>query len=226
MPAARSATPATQHLERLQTLCGSSETDAPPARRRGSSWQQPRRRLEQEVRQQGVAFRHWVASYGLDRGACAAWLGIAVRTLRDWEQRVGAVPVALTRGRPVVRAERAARTAVLELLASVGPGVGLAVLAGLFSELPQAELADLLRRYRRVWVRRHPQLVHVLHWQRPGTVWAIDYAQAPLPLEEGFTDLLAVRDLASGRQRLWLPVTEATAATTTAALGTLFAIYG
>ena len=71
-----------------------------------------------------------------------------------------------------------------------------------------------------------PQLLHVLHWQQPGSVWAIDYARPPLPLEEGFTDLLAVRDLASGLQLLWLPVAEATAATTTAALLSLFLLYG
>jgi hypothetical protein len=109
----------------------------------------------------------------------------------------GVVPA---RGRPVLRCELAARSAVLALLASVGPGAGRAVLAGQFPELPRAELADLLRRYRSVWVRRHDQLLHMLHWQHLGTVWAIDYARPPLPLEEGYSDLLAVRDLASGLQ--------------------------
>jgi transposase InsO family protein len=77
-----------------------------------------------------------------------------------------------------------------------------------------------------VWRRRHGQVLHALHWQRPGAVWAADYAEPPLPLEEGFTDLLAVRDLASGQQLLWLPVAEATAATTAAALLWLFTLYG
>ena len=170
-----------------------------------------------------MAFRQWVAEQGLTRLESAAWLGISARTLRDWEQRLrratGVVPA---RGRPVLRCELAARSAVRELLASVGPGVGRAVLAGQFPELPRAELADLLRRYRSVWVRRHDQLLHVLHWQHPGTVWAIDYARPPLPLEEGYSDLLAVRDLVSGLQLLWLPVREATAA----ALLSLFMVYG
>jgi transposase InsO family protein len=104
--------------------------------------------------------------------------------------------------------------------------VGLAVLQGHFPCLPRAELQDLLRRYRRVWVARHHQVLPVLHWQQPGTVWAIDYAEPPQPLEEGFTDLLAVRDLASGLQLLWLPVAEPTAATTVTALEMLFALYG
>jgi hypothetical protein len=57
-------------------------------------------------------------------------------------------------------------------------------------------------------------------------VWPIDYARPPLPLDEGYADLPAVRDLASGMQLLWLPVAEATAATTAAALLSLFTIYG
>jgi transposase InsO family protein len=225
-PIASSAAAGAGHRERLQVLCSTvpAAVATPP---RGSFWQQPRRRLEEQVRQQGVAFRQWVAEQGLTRQESAAWLGISARTLRDWEQRgrSGATMVP-TRGRPVLRSELAARQAVLELLASVGPGVGLAVLVGQFPEMPRAELADLLRRYRHVWVRRHAQWLHVLHWQYPGTVWAIDYARPPLPLEEGYTDLLAVRDLASGMQLLWLPVPEATATTTTAALLSLFMLYG
>lgn len=179
------------------------------------------------MRQEAVAFRQWLAASGLNRIETAACLGIAPRTLRAWESRLRALPETIAaRGRPVHRSERAARTAVLEFLAGVGPGIGLSPLAGQFPDLSNAELADLLRRYRRIWVHRHAQLLHVLHWQQPGTVWAIDYARAPVPLEEGYTELLAVRDLASGMQLLWLPVREATAATTRAALTELFVVYG
>jgi transposase InsO family protein len=215
------------HVQRLQQLLEVQAAATDPPRRRGSVWQQPRRQLEAEVRQEAVAFCQWVAARGLNRIESAAWLGIAPRTLRLWEEgsRPEDRPVA-ARGRPVERSERAQRTAVLALLESVGPGVGLAVLQGAFPALPRAELHDLLGRYRRVWVARHHQVLHVLHWQQPGSVWAIDYAEPPQPLEEGFTDLLAVRDLASGMQLLWLPVAEATAATTVAALEGLFALYG
>lgn len=54
----------------------------------------------------------------------------------------------------------------------------------------------------------------------------MDYAEPPLPWEEDFTDLVAVRDLASGLQLLWLPVPAAKAATTVAALVPLFVFYG
>jgi hypothetical protein len=150
-----------------------------------------------------VSFRQGLAARGWDRIESAVCLAISPWTLRAWEQRRdAAVALVVARGRPVVRSGRAARTAVLELLESVGPGVGRAVLAGQFPDLPPAALADLLRRYRWVWARRHAQWLHVLHWQQPGTVWAIDYARPPLPLEDGYTDLLAVRDLASGMQLL------------------------
>jgi hypothetical protein len=163
----------------------------------------------------------------LNRIDSAACLGISARTLREWEGASATLGLTWAlRGRPVVRSERALRTAVLGLLDSVGPGVGLAVLQGQFPDLPRAELAELLRRYRRVWQRRHQQALHVLHWRCPGAVWAMDYAEPPLPLEEGFTDVLAVRDLASGFQLLWLPVEAATAATTVAALLSLFVVYG
>jgi hypothetical protein len=215
------------HQQRLQVLLAAGGTAAPATRRRGGIWQRPQRQLEQEVRQGAVAFRQWVAARGLSRIDSAGCLGLSVRTLREWEDASATASLTLAlRGRPVVRSPRAQRMAVLELLASVGPGVGLAVLQGQFPEMPRAELADLLRRYRRVWQRWHPPALHVLHWQRPGAVWAMDYAEPPLPLEEGFADLLAVRDLASGMQLLWLPVPEATARTTVAALLWLFSLYG
>ena len=226
-PAAADMAPAVAHQARLQALVAAAGTAPPAARRRRSSWQRPRRQLEQTVRQEAVAFRQWLAARGWNRIASAACLGVAVRTLREWEEASATASVAgALRGRPVVRSARLQRTAVLELLESMGPGVGLAVLRGQFPEMPRAELADLLSRYRRVWQQRHQQALHVLHWQTPGTVWAMDYAEPPLPLEEGFTDVLAVRDLASSMQLLWLPVSEATAATTVTALLWLFSLYG
>jgi hypothetical protein len=77
-----------------------------------------------------------------------------------------------------------------------------------------------------MWVHWHIQLLHVLHWQQPGAVWALDYARPPALLAEGFADLPAVRDLASGLQLLWLPVPQATAAHTVAAVLPVFLLYG
>ena len=90
----------------------------------------------------------------------------------------------------------------------------------------RAEQEDLLRRYRRVWRERHRIPLRILSWPVPGRVWAIDFAQAPLPIEGRFPYLLAVRDLASGMSLLWQPVEHATGANTAALLATLFTIHG
>jgi transposase InsO family protein len=56
-----------------------------------------------------------------------------------------------------------------------------------------------------------------------GRVWAIDF-HGPRPAVDGlFPYLLAVRDLSSGQQLLWLPVAQAAAATVVEALRSLFA---
>jgi transposase InsO family protein len=92
--------------------------------------------------------------------------------------------------------------------------------------MARAELDDLLKRYRRVWRQRHQQTLHVLHWQVAGAVWAMDFAEAPRPIDGLYPYLLAVRDLASHQQLAWLPMTAPTAAETIAALRSLILEYG
>jgi len=92
--------------------------------------------------------------------------------------------------------------------------------------MARREIQDLLRRYRRVWKRRHRILLHVLHWQRPGAVWATDFAEPPLPVDGGYDRLLAVRDLASGMQLAWLPVADESAQTAANVLVALFREHG
>jgi hypothetical protein len=219
--------PEEEHVQRLRTIGQVLGAPASARRCRGSAWQRPRRLLEQQVHHDVLDFCAWAAGLGLTRQQAMARLGLAARTVRAWAAAGGQPDgPASPRGRPVLRSPREQREQVLELLDSVGPGLGLPSLQGHFTELPRAELRDLLRRYRRVWVHRHHHALHVLHWHQPGRVWAIDFADPPLPLEEGWADLLAVRDLASGQQLLWLPVAAATAAETVAALQMLFTIYG
>lgn len=69
-------------------------------------------------------------------------------------------------------------------------------------------------------------LVHTLTWTRAGAVWAADYTEPPQPIDGVFRWILCVRDLASGRQLLALPVRAATAEATVAALACLFAEHG
>ena len=93
--------------------------------------------------------------------------------------------------------------------------------------LIRAELKDILRRYRRIWRKRNQQPLHVLHWTQPGAVWAIDF-HGPRPLIDGlYPHLLAVRDLPSGQQLLWLPVARHDAPTAVVhALTGLFVVHG
>jgi len=174
-----------------------------------------------------VAFSNWTQARGWTQGDTAAILDISERSLRDWRQRLraGAWPLQAL-GRPVLRSSCAARQAVLDLLQELGPATSLATLRACFPALPPAELHDLLVRYRRVLRRRYHDFAAVLQWPVAGSVWAIDFAQPPRPIDGRYGYLLAVRDLASGQQLLWQPVLEATAAVTAQALAPLFAVHG
>jgi transposase InsO family protein len=114
---------------------------------------------------------------------------------------------------------------VIHLLDEVSVHLGVPTLREHFPNMARAELADLVRRYRVVWRERNRQPLRVLHWTTPGRVWAIDFAEAPAPIEGRFPHLLAVRDLASGMQLLWRPIEAATADAAAAALDSLFASH-
>jgi transposase InsO family protein len=231
-PVALGATPILEaftaaHLERLQRIAQRPSQPAPGGRRRGLAAQQVLRELEQSIRLGVVDFCQQATTQGLSRTATAALLNLAPRTLRFWEhaQRHGTLGVR-PRGRPLTAAEPDQLDAVVALLHRLGPATGLAVLQGEFPELARAELQDLLACYRDAWQGQHRRLLHVLHWPQPGRVWAMDHAQAPCWIDGCYRYVLAVRDLASGQQLLWLPVAAATAASTVAALAWLFACHG
>ena len=171
-----------------------------------------------------AALCDWAQAAGHRQHDLAARLGLAPRTLRAWQQLAGADAACL--GRPVLRSPVAERNAVIALLDECGPRLGVPTLADCFPHLPRAELTDLLRRYRRVWRQRYHQTLHVLHWQRVGAVWAMDFAEAPTPIDGQYPYLLAVRDLASGQTLLWLPLATASAAETIPALEPLFLQHG
>jgi putative transposase len=148
---------------------------------------------------------------------------VAPRTLRRWcRAPASAAPL----GRPVRRSDRAAREAVIRFLDEHGPHVGVPALRACFPALGRAELTDLLRRYRAVWRARNRVPLRVLRWSGAGRVWAIDFT-GPIPAIEGAARyVLAVRDLASGRQLLWRAVATATGEAAREALADLFARHG
>jgi transposase InsO family protein len=122
------------------------------------------------------------------------------------------------RGRPVVRACRAQRQAVLDWLVEVGGRTGLAPLRERFPGMRAAELADLLRRYKESWGERHGKAACCLRWTRPGSVWAVDFVKPPAVIAGQYKKVLALRDLGSGMQLAWEAVADETAASATAVL--------
>ena len=115
------------------------------------------------------------------------------------------------RGRPLRSARGETRRTVLAWMNLMGPHVGLPVLRAAFADVGRAELVDLQRRMRRVWTWRNTRLVHVLRWTRPGSVWAMDHAHPPAPIDGVYGRLLLQRDLAAQYQIGALPVPDETA---------------
>ena len=100
------------------------------------------------------------------------------------------------------------------------PKASIATLRGQVVGLPRNTVTAYVRRWRRVRERRNRRRRQRTTWLVPGAVWAIDFAEPPQPIDGLYPYLLAVRDLASGRQLLWLPLVAANAATAAEALGT------
>jgi transposase InsO family protein len=158
-------------------------------------------------------------------GAVARLLHVSARTLRRWcRAPTAGAPEPL--GRPVQRSDRAAREAVIQFLDEHGPHLGVPALRACFPTMSRAELTDLVRRYRAVWRARNRVPLRVLAWSGAGRVWAIDFT-GPVPTLAGAARyVLAVRDLASGRQLLWRPLEAATGEAVRDALLELFARHG
>jgi transposase InsO family protein len=227
---------ASDHLQRLQEIIQvHAAAERPMTRREARAAQEPRRRLEQDVRQSAVDFYHRSADSGGSLVETAGRLHLLPRTLRQWDYvcRADQGQVALL-GRPLHAAAPGKRTAILDFLAVHGPALGVPRLRQQFPQLPRAELEELLGGYRQAWRQQHQQVVRVLHWQVPGRVWAVDFAEPSLlgapwslpPIDGRYPYLLAVRDLASGYQLVWLPVAETTAAQVQEVLARLFAVHG
>jgi transposase InsO family protein len=213
-------------VKRLQELCG-SPSPLPADNRRRPAPQLPRRQREHDLRGNLVCLLDWTGSQGKTLSEIAEHLHLSPRTLRQWryDRRVTA-SLPQTLGRPCLRSPRLLRNEVISLLDELGPATGVPTLRACFPTMPRAELEDIVRRYRHVWRKRNQQALHVLHWQVPGAVWAMDFSQATYRVEGKDRYLLAVRDLASGQQLLWWPVPAINTEEALAALAFLFAEHG
>jgi transposase InsO family protein len=195
--------------------------------RRGPARQRERRRREHAARRHAAEVGRKLAARGWAWRTIAELLHVAGRTLRQWcRDLLDWLRPAAWLGRPVTRSPRECRQAAIDLLDELGPGVGVPTLRECFPGMRRAELADLLSRYRRVWRARHQVPLRILDWPVAGRVWAIDFAEPPVPIDGRYRYLVAVRDLASGRQLAWRPLAEATGAESAAVLAGLFAEHG
>ncbi len=189
--------------------------------------QTQRRTLERQVRQHALAVADRLANLGLALEEIAERLRLKPRTLRHWEQllRPADAPLALL-GRPRADSGAEQQQEVRAHLRDVGAGLSVPRLRGAFPAMARAELDRLAKDYRVQWRAEHRRTLCVLHWLRPGAVWAMDFAAAPALIDGLYPYLLAVRDLASGKHLLWQPVLSESAATVSAALVPLFLAYG
>lgn len=189
--------------------------------------QEPRRTLERRVRLRALDVADQLTDLGFGQDEVAQRLGVSARTLRHWHAKYRQDTDALALlGRPPADSGPEQQQALLQHLNEVGPGVGVPALRGQFPALARAELDAFLKCYRALWRAQHPRRLHVLRWLRPGTVWAIDFAEAPSAIDGRESYLLAVRDLASGQQLLWRPVPALTADVVRAELLPLFLACG
>lgn len=192
-------------LLRGSLTAGRTAISSDPRDRRAERCQQPRREAEQRRRATVVRCAARLHQCGVSWRQAAHEVQTPERTLRDWRAHPDRTPG--RRGRPPLATSRACRSAVLHFLHHVsGAAVGLASLVALFPEVPRCILADLLRRYRRVWRRRYRRSGYRLFWHVPGRVWAIDHSRAAHCVDGVYRQIFAVRDVASHKQLAWEPV--------------------
>jgi Integrase core domain len=204
----------------LQQLAGRSR------RARSAARQHPRRTAELRVRTRAAELSDEIAGRGRPRKSVAQRLRLSRRTLARWRrarrQSRGLVP----RGRPCRQSDYHQRKAVLDVLHHEGPHLGLPTLRGLFPVLSRCELRDLQADYRQALRATCRVSTEELTWHRPGRVWSVDHTEPPQPIGAAKDAILSVRDLASGMQLAWLPVTDVGAATTLIVLSELFDRHG
>ena len=179
------------------------------------------------VRVRAVDLTRRLKSAGRRRAWVAERLAVPVRTLAQWshrweEDRLAAQP----RGRPPAPVPPADAAALAALLDFLGPVAALPVLRRSFPELPRAELQERLRAYRHDVLVKNGVEILALRWERAGAVWAMDFAAPPAPVDGVFPCVLSVRDLASGKALLWLPLPDKSAAVVRDALRVLFLRFG
>lgn len=196
-------------------------------RRRGRLWQEPKREAEHRARQSAADLGRLLVEEGCAKKEAAARIGIHPRTLRRWEEKNGSERGTWSPlGRKVKRSRREVRNRVVYAAELFGPGVSLRTVRGFLDDMTRSEVEEILLRYRRVYSLRHPVLVHELSWERPGSVWAMDHAVPPEPVDGTSSAVFALRDLSSGFQIQWRAVEDMGVGPVIACLKECFETWG
>jgi transposase InsO family protein len=183
--------------------------------------------MERQVKMSALCFLRWSERRGRSLWDASRDLGIAPKTLLDWQQAWKKSRLrASSRGRPVKPVPVHVRESVVGTLRRMGPTTGVSVLHGLFPDVPRRSLEEILHEYRLQYRRNEQETIEDLKWTEPGTVWAADYTEPPMPIDRGYRKILVVRDLASGKQLMALPVPQENGWATAAALESLFLEHG
>jgi transposase InsO family protein len=229
-----------EHVERIQEHARLQQPEPAKhtSRRRARAQRHRRPKLKRAVRIRAVKSYQRLRAAGCSLAEAAQRLGVKPRTLRHWIKKYqDDVQEPAELGRPPLQTTVEQRNAVITFLKDLqedGPTSGVPTLREHFPEHARAELADIQHRYRAVWRQQHPELLHVLRWQNPGRVWAMDFAEPSLigatrslsAIDGIYPYLLAIRDLASGYTLCWLPIEQATAEQVQRVLCSLFALFG
>lgn len=198
-----------------------------PRYMRGYERQRSAREMESEVRLRAVAAALWLKQQGFACEFAARCLGIKRRCLVEWIRRFrhdGLKPK--PRGRTPVSTTSDQRQRVIWAIDLFGPIVGVQTLMEYHPNIPRAELESILKEYRKNYTSRLCLEMHTLRWGRPGTVWAMDFHEPIHPVDGIYEGVLAVRDLATGNNLLWLPVKKCDGYAVYNALLDLFLKYG
>jgi hypothetical protein len=194
---------------------------------RGAAAQEKRRELERSVRIDALTFAHWIEKMGFSQREAADRLKLKSGTLAEWDRRWKQDRLAIEPlGRPTRDSDWETRQLMVGLFHLVGPGIGLPCLRAFFPDASKGEVEYMLARYRRVHLRRNKVALHVLRWRKPGSIWAIDFHQPQRPVDNLYPYVFMVRDLASGKNLLSLPVPSRGLQHVTCALSALFQHLG
>ena len=214
-------------MKHLGTILDARHEPASLRHKPGPRRQRRRRKAERVARVSALVFVRWAQRRGLSLPQAAQRLGIDASTLRSWHDRWAADRLQpRERGRPAGRIDRDHLFAVLAVFGLIGPHVSVVTLQDLLPDMSRASLIALQARCRVIYRRKAEWVVHALRWTTPGTVWAIDFAEPPAPIEKHYTHLLTVRDLPSGFVLMAIPTGGQSVTIVLHVLHSLFKWYG